>query len=297
VMGGYIVDGLFDAVSDGIAKIHEIFEKMLQVIKSVFSGIGNWFKDRFSEAWNNIIGIFGNIGGWFTERWNDITGVFSAVGDWFGEKFSTAWNNIATAFGSVWNFFKQKRDEITSLFSGIADWFGEKFRNAFDNIKYAFSSIGSFFSGIWEGVSNKAKDGMNWLIDKVEVGINRIIYSLNCFSFDLPDIMGGGHVGFNLNYVNLPRLANGGLATAPTLAMVGDNKNAKTDPEVIAPLSKLEGMLGDNSEITELLKVIIELLKSGMNIEIINYMFKNSREFSREVLKVVADDRIRRGGK
>lgn len=42
----------------------------------------------------------------------------------------------------------------------------------------------------------------------------------------------------------IPALAQGGLAYGPQLAMVGDNRNARVDPEVIAPLSKLEGMLG-----------------------------------------------------
>lgn len=42
---------------------------------------------------------------------------------------------------------------------------------------------------------------------------------------------------------SVPALANGGLAYGPTYAMVGDNPNASTDPEVIAPLSKLQAML------------------------------------------------------
>ena len=46
-----------------------------------------------------------------------------------------------------------------------------------------------------------------------------------------------------------PELAMGGLATAPTLAMVGDNPNANIDPEVIAPLSKLTGMLGQQGPV------------------------------------------------
>lgn len=41
----------------------------------------------------------------------------------------------------------------------------------------------------------------------------------------------------------VPALAEGGLATGPTMALVGDNRNARVDPEVIAPLSKLRGML------------------------------------------------------
>jgi tape measure domain-containing protein len=45
--------------------------------------------------------------------------------------------------------------------------------------------------------------------------------------------------------VGAPKLAEGGLATGPTMALVGDNRNARVDPEVIAPLSKLKSMMGD----------------------------------------------------
>lgn len=47
---------------------------------------------------------------------------------------------------------------------------------------------------------------------------------------------------------NMPKLANGGLAFGPTYALVGDNKNAQIDPEVVAPLSKLKGMIGGSAQ-------------------------------------------------
>lgn len=40
------------------------------------------------------------------------------------------------------------------------------------------------------------------------------------------------------------KLATGGLAYGPTLAVVGDNPGASSDPEVVAPLSKLSKYLG-----------------------------------------------------
>lgn len=40
------------------------------------------------------------------------------------------------------------------------------------------------------------------------------------------------------------KLANGGLAYGPTMAVVGDNPGASNDPEVIAPLSKLRDYMG-----------------------------------------------------
>jgi hypothetical protein len=43
---------------------------------------------------------------------------------------------------------------------------------------------------------------------------------------------------------NTVKLANGGLAYGPTMAVVGDNPGAANDPEVIAPLSKLRNYMG-----------------------------------------------------
>jgi hypothetical protein len=41
-------------------------------------------------------------------------------------------------------------------------------------------------------------------------------------------------------------LAEGGLAFGPVNAIVGDNPGAANDPEVVAPLSKLQSMLSTN---------------------------------------------------
>ena len=45
----------------------------------------------------------------------------------------------------------------------------------------------------------------------------------------------------------IPALAKGGLAFGETAAIVGDNPNAQSDPEVIAPLSKLQSIMGTQS--------------------------------------------------
>lgn len=45
-------------------------------------------------------------------------------------------------------------------------------------------------------------------------------------------------------FAAIPKFANGGIVSAPTLAMVGDNRGAgRGNPEVIAPLNKLQGMM------------------------------------------------------
>lgn len=45
-------------------------------------------------------------------------------------------------------------------------------------------------------------------------------------------------------FASLPAFAEGGIVSGPTLGLVGEYPGAKTNPEVIAPLDKLRGMLG-----------------------------------------------------
>ena len=261
-MGGYIIDGLYNAIKDGISRISEIFTKMLHAIKDVFSGIGHWFGDIFSTAWENIKSAFSlsSVESFFSSVWSGITRCFGNVTNWFRDKFSEAWQAIKNVFtsGGV-------------IFEGIAD-----------NI-----------ADIFKGTVNSLIDGINWVISQPFEGINWALDGLRDVS-----ILGAEPFSWlpTVDIPEIPHLATGGLATAPTLAMVGDNRNAAVDPEVISPLSKLKGMVGSDPEVVELLRMIYELLKNGMNIEIINYLFRNSKEFSREVLNIVNADKAR-GGK
>ena len=63
----------------------------------------------------------------------------------------------------------------------------------------------------------------------------------------------------------LPALAEGGLAFGPTAALVGDNIGAASNPEVIAPLDKLQGMMGAGTQ-----RIIVEGVISGEDIWLTN---------------------------
>ena len=67
------------------------------------------------------------------------------------------------------------------------------------------------------------------------------------FPFNIPAAAAVGVMGMMqvaaIRSTPIP-LAEGGLAFGPTQAIVGDNPGAANDPEVIAPLSKLKGMMG-----------------------------------------------------
>ena len=57
---------------------------------------------------------------------------------------------------------------------------------------------------------------------------------------------------------NVALLASGGIISGPTLAMVGEYAGASNNPEVVAPLDKLQGMISSGGEFPDRLKFEIE---------------------------------------
>ena len=62
--------------------------------------------------------------------------------------------------------------------------------------------------------------------------------------------------------LGIPKLATGGIVKAPTLALVGDNADARSNPEVVAPLSELQSIMGAGGDIARYLQQIIALIES-----------------------------------
>jgi len=49
-------------------------------------------------------------------------------------------------------------------------------------------------------------------------------------------------------FAAIPKFANGGIVSGPTLGLMGEYPGASSNPEVIAPLDKLQGMMGGRSQ-------------------------------------------------
>lgn len=101
----------------------------------------------------------------------------------------------------------------------------------------AGEAIGNAFSKALEFCKGPI-NGIIGLINQVIAGINGLT------SFKVPDwVPGLGGKSFGTNIQSIPQLANGGIATGPTLAMVGEGR----EHEAIIPLSKLPGIGGSPS--------------------------------------------------
>ena len=87
-------------------------------------------------------------------------------------------------------------------------------------------------------------------LSAVVTGINAVINALNGLSFDLPDIFGGGHVGFHISTLTAPQipyLAQGAVipANREFLAVLGDQSHGTN---VEAPLDTIKQAVAEVME-------------------------------------------------
>lgn len=228
--------------------IKPIYEKTAAVISKIIQCINTVWVNFLKPCVDWIVKTMGPL----------ISNVLNAIKN----VFDTVFSYIGTVVGTALDVFGGFLDFITGVFSG--DW-----KKAWNGIK---DSVKAAWDGIWgviKSTVNLIIDGINMLWTGIYNAVKGIVDAIGGVAGALGDLFGQDwHFSMPENPPLIPKLAKGGLAYAPTLAMVGDNRNAGTDPEVIAPLSKLKDIIGEGGDMTEvvlLLREILEFLK-GLNL-------------------------------
>ena len=164
------------------------------------------------------------------------------------------WDEVKAKLIELWTAFEEKFPGLAATMKNIYEG---SIKPTIDGIKTTFQGLISFISGVfsgdwtkaWEGAKTSfsgcfqalpefAKGPLNLVISLA----NKAIAGLNSLgSFTVPDwVPGVGGKSMGINIPQIPTLASGGIATGPSLAMVGEGR----EPEAILPLSRLGGMMG-----------------------------------------------------
>lgn len=156
------------------------------------------------------------------------------------------------------NFLKGLNETKSKVSAGVID-FGEHISALVGNMAISFSEgIGKILSG--DGAFDDLAAGFGRAVGQFLVSLGKQLIAtsevIESIKVALNSIWATPWVGlvvgaaaiaagtamisaFKSNASKGIALANGGLAYGPTMALVGDNRGAGSDPEVIAPLSKL----------------------------------------------------------
>ncbi|MFE3475675.1 phage tail tape measure protein [Streptomyces bacillaris] len=187
-------------------------------------------------------------------KWDEVAAATAAAWAWIVDKLGAAWQWIKDAVAAVWNWVAQKtaaawnwivadvQNAVTDLMrivnwlaaipGRVAGWFGQ----VVSWIGGLPAKIRSAASGMWDGISSSFRSMVNQLIS----GWNRLSFTIGGGS-----ILGVSIPSITLRTPDIPYLAEGGITTGPTLAMIGEG----AEDEVVLPLSRLDQMLDTRQDV------------------------------------------------
>jgi hypothetical protein len=145
------------------------------------------------------------------------------------------WNNVMQAFKSV----------SASVFDSMAmnaASFGNEMGQAFGAMARGAEDGKDRMKEATRGIINQALAAAQATI--IEAMISSGKFSGPAAPIVIPALVAGGIGLVQSLFADIPAFADGGIISGPTVGLMGEYPGAKTNPEVIAPLDKLQSMLG-----------------------------------------------------
>ena len=169
--------------------------------------------------------------------------------------FGLAMKTNAPAFAQPFTAAEEAAAKLQDKIIDLSDAFTNILNGALNDLAVGFGEqLGNALTGAGFGVKNLLVPLAEAIISfgkmAIQAGITALAIKKALTLAQAPLAIAAGialvAIGTAIkNGIATPKLAEGGLAFGPTMATVGDNRNARVDPEVIAPLSKLKSMMGD----------------------------------------------------
>ena len=225
------------------------------ILQNLISVLQQLWSSHLKPLWDDILLLVASVANCLLDLWNNL---LAPVAKWiiatFGPAFAEVFNAIADVVGVAVGAIADAIDLAVVVLRGLTDFLSAVFRGNWDA---AWQAIGNTVNTVWDKMTNAIKTAVNGIIDfinrmisAVVTGINAVINALNGLSFDLPDIFGGGHVGFNISTLTAPQipyLAQGAVipANREFLAVLGDQSHGTN---VEAPLDTIKQAVAEVME-------------------------------------------------
>lgn len=231
--------GLIIAAVIGLAVV---IIKNWETIKKWLSAFWNWLKDIALSVWDWIkqaaLTLVNAIVAYFRFYLKIYKAVFRAALAIVRAVFRAVWSVVSWVFNRLKNAVIFYRNLISGAFGFIKRTIIAVFRGAWNTVRSIWSGVGNFFSRLKNGIVNTFSRVKGQISAPFKAAFNSIAgfwnRTVGKLDFQAPDwVPGMGGKGWSLP--KLPTLAAGGVATGPTMAMIGEAGN-----EAVLPLSELD---------------------------------------------------------
>lgn len=253
-------------------------------IKSAVLGVVNFLiANPIALIITAIVGLIALI----AVKGDEIQAILGKVGDFVKSVFVRDWTEaFGPIIGNVLNGFIQAMNDmwsaVTGILNGIIDLirgvFTGDWERAWEGVVEIFGSVMNGMEAVVKAPVNVCIGILNAMISAVVAGVNLAIKAINRLKVSIPSwVPGVGGKSFSVSIAQLkapkiPLLANGGVITQPTVAMMGEYSGARNNPEIVTPQALLQEIItSSNDSIVEALIQQTKQLLVGleqMNMEV-----------------------------
>ena len=187
--------------------------------------------NRSEKFRNSVMGIWQRVQPLIQAFGNLVSLIATSLAPVLANLGTVVLGGLEAAFVAIAPYIENVITILTNLIEFITNVFSGKWSAAWQNVVNIFGSVIGMIVNLAKVPINAVISAINWVISKI-----------NSISVTIPDWVpgvGGTTLGFNIP--TIPALAAGGVATAPTLAMIGEGG----EPEAVMPLSKLAELLDE----------------------------------------------------
>lgn len=213
------ISNIFDAIVSVITGAWEIIKTIFALYVAIVVCL---VITLFEKMGIDIVAVFQQIQLFLQLAWAFITEIFTFAISVIQEIWQVFWETLLSIFSPVWETIQSiitiGWESIKSIFTVASVPVSEAWKKLWDGVK-------SVAEVAWEGIKTGVKALVNYIIDQ----INSFIDAVNSVASK-----GGGALGISVPQIpKIPRLAQGGIVTKPTIAMIGE-----AGPEAVVPLGK-----------------------------------------------------------
>ena len=196
---------------------------------------------------------FGNVGLSVNDLLRDLDSYGTVMSDATEttDDYNKSSQNTVTTLGQLFSKLENVTVGAHRAKMSMGEFFSmlENVEVASDRIAETTTSMAQTIAGAFEAAARSARNFADFLrqvtVDIVASYLRQAAAKALATG-NLAGAIGLGIASGLTQRIGVPALAQGGVAYGPTMAMIGDNRNAAIDPEVVAPLSKLRDMMGGN---------------------------------------------------
>lgn len=280
----YLSDTVIPTLTDTFKNLWEnVIVPLAGFLSSVFTPVVEVLSEVLTWLWEHVVLPLSDcLGGVFAKAWEGLAKIINEVViprlNKCIERWQFIWNYVLAPIAKfLWDVFgpafevifcgiEERIRSVEKTASGLIEFLTGVFTKDW---KQAWNGIVTAFGGIFDGIKSRIKTPINYVLTVIQGFINKIIdgwnwlmRQINKLKIEIPEWLGGGTLGFNLQmatHVTIPKLAEGGIVSTGQMFIARE-----AGPEMVGSIGNRTAVANNDQIVESVSKGVYQAVVQAM---------------------------------